>query len=88
MILIQLLPDELLAQPACREVISQYGQSFRELLQFEKAQNNADTWAKFLDVITNIRMRHQVKWDLDKSLDCYVVLCCTNRFVTLTLIDS
>ena len=61
MILIQLLPDQLLAQSACAEVIHEYGLSFRDMLDFVAEPNNKETHNRFRKVITNVRTRHQVK---------------------------
>ena len=58
--LFQLLPEELLSQPACQEIIAQYGQSFQDILAFENSPNNSETHAQFNETITNIRHRHQV----------------------------
>ena len=56
----QSLPPELSAEPAVKEILSQYGQSFKEILQFETAKNDSDTHVLFTEAITNIKLRHQV----------------------------
>ena len=67
---IQLLPSALHDQPACQEIIAQYGQSFQDILQFENSSNTPETHKEFNDVITNIRLRHQVLLTLS-FLSCY-----------------
>ena len=56
----QSLPDVLSSEPAVKEILSQYGQSFKEMLQFENAENDPETHLKFTETITNIKQRHQV----------------------------
>ena len=55
-----MLPEELLAQPTCMEIINEYGQTFHEILQFENVENNSENHEKFNQVLTEIRKRHQV----------------------------
>ena len=50
----------LSSEPAVKEILSQYGQSFKEMLQFENAENDPETHLKFTETITNIKQRHQV----------------------------
>jgi len=56
---LELLPEELLSQPACQEIIAQYGKSFQDILAFENSPNNPETHALFNETITNVRHRHQ-----------------------------
>lgn len=56
---LELLPEELLAQPTCMEIINEYGQTFHEILQFENVENNSENHEKFNQVLTEIRKRHQ-----------------------------
>ena len=58
-----MLPEELLAQPTCMEIINEYGQTFHEILQFENVENNSENHEKFNQVLTEIRKRHQVICD-------------------------
>jgi len=53
------LPDVLSSEPAVKEILSQYGQSFKEMLQFENAENDPETHLRFTETITNIKQRHQ-----------------------------
>jgi len=53
------LPAELSSEPAVKEILSQYGQSFKDILQFENAVNDQETYLKFTESITNIKQRHQ-----------------------------
>jgi len=53
------LPQELLSQSACQDIIAQYGQSFREVTQFENVPNNPESHEMFNEMLTNIRKRHQ-----------------------------
>ena len=56
----QELPAELLNQPACQEILAQYGQSFKDVLSFENIPNNPESHEMFNQMLTNIRQRHQV----------------------------
>jgi len=56
---LELLPEELLSQPACMEIIREYGQSFQEILQFEHSKNTAENHTKFNVMITDITSRHK-----------------------------
>merc|ERR1719228_983340 len=56
---LELLPPELLAQPACMDILHQYSQSFAEVLKFESAESNAETHEEFNKLLTDIRHRHQ-----------------------------
>lgn len=56
---LELLPEELLSQPACMEIIREYGQSFQEILQFEHSKNTAENHTKFNVMITEITSRHK-----------------------------
>jgi len=56
---LELLPAALHAQPACQEIIAQYGHSFQDILQFENSSNTPEAHQEFNEVITNIRLRHQ-----------------------------
>ena len=55
----QELPAELLNQPACQEILAQYGQSFKDVLSFENIPNNPESHEIFNQMLTNIRQRHQ-----------------------------
>ena len=54
------MPPELLNQPACQEILAQYGQSFKDVLSFENIPNNPESHEIFNQMLTNIRKRHQV----------------------------
>jgi len=56
---LELLPAELLAQPACQEIVRQYSTSFIEVLEFENVPNSPSTHDMFNQLLTNIRHRHQ-----------------------------
>jgi len=56
---LELLPPELLAQPACMDILHQYSQSFAEVLKFESAESNAETHEEFNKLLSSIRHRHQ-----------------------------
>merc|ERR1719410_3151234 len=56
---LELLPEELLSQPACQEILAQYGQSFKDVLSFENIPNNPESHEMFNQMLTNIRQRHQ-----------------------------
>ena len=58
----------LSSEPAVKEILSQYGQSFKEMLQFENAENDPETHLKFTETITNIKQRHQVNNSLVQCL--------------------
>ena len=65
--LAQELPAELLNQPACQEILAQYGQSFKDVLSFENIPNNPESHEMFNQMLTNIRQRHQVslvRWSM------------------------
>lgn len=56
---IQLLPDELLHQPACQVIMSQYSQSFSDVLFYENVQSGSEAFKDFNETLTNLRKRHQ-----------------------------
>jgi len=56
---LQLLPDELLQQPSVQDIISQYAQSFAEVLQFENRQPDYKSYEEFNRLLTDLRLRHQ-----------------------------
>ena len=73
----QLLPEDLHAQPECQDIISDYGKSFQEMLQFENSENIPESHAKFNEVLFNIRRRHQVIFDALISLSLsFIQICC------------
>jgi pyruvate dehydrogenase kinase 2/3/4 len=53
------LPPELLNQPACQEILAQYGQSFKDVVSFENIPNDPESHEMFNQMLTNIRKRHQ-----------------------------
>merc|ERR1712096_241953 len=56
---LELLPTELLDQPACQAILRQYSESFQEVLGFENSENNGETHEEFNKLLTNLRQRHQ-----------------------------
>jgi len=56
---LELLPTELLKQPACQGILRQYSESFREVLGFENSENSDKTHEEFNKLLTNLRQRHQ-----------------------------
>lgn len=56
---LELLPQELLAQPACIDILGQYSQSFSSILQFENSSNDSKAHKEFNKLLTDIRHRHQ-----------------------------
>jgi len=56
---LELLPQDLLSQPACEEILNQYSQSFREVLVFENMENNAESHGLLNKFLTELKVRHQ-----------------------------
>ena len=57
---LELLPSELLAQPACQQIIHQYSNSFKEVLQFENQSTSQEIYLAFNNMLGNFLQRHQV----------------------------
>jgi len=56
---LELLPSELLAQPACQQIIHQYSNSFKEVLQFENQSTSQEIYLAFNNMLGNFLQRHQ-----------------------------
>jgi len=56
---LELLPSELLAQPACQQIIHQYSNSFKEVLQFENQPTSQEIYLAFNNMLGNFLQRHQ-----------------------------
>ena len=78
------MPPELLSQAACQDIIAQYGQSFRDVIQFENIPNSPESHQMFNQMLTNIRKRHQAS--IAKLCKLHISVVKKTRFV-LTLIN-
>jgi hypothetical protein len=72
--LFQLLPAELVAEPACQDILRQYSQSFSEVLKFENGENDGRAHEEFNKLLTEIKHRHQVSFTLIPPLDSNTIL--------------
>jgi pyruvate dehydrogenase kinase 2/3/4 len=55
---LQFLPPELTRQPQFQEILHEYFDSFKKMLEFEMAENNKETHAKFMEYLIYIRKQH------------------------------
>jgi pyruvate dehydrogenase kinase 2/3/4 len=53
------LPQELLSQQPCQDIIANYGQSFKDVVQFENIPNTPESHELFNNLLSAIRQRHQ-----------------------------
>eukprot|EP00092_Neocalanus_flemingeri_P040770 GFUD01044386.1.p1 GENE.GFUD01044386.1~~GFUD01044386.1.p1 ORF type:complete len:573 (+),score=88.69 GFUD01044386.1:101-1720(+) len=56
---LELLPTELLTEPACKSILTQYSQSFSDVLAFENLTPSEITYEDFNKLLSVIRHRHQ-----------------------------
>jgi len=55
---LQFLPYELSKQPQFQEILQSYFQSFKDILEFELAENNSESHARFMEYLIRIRKLH------------------------------